>query len=178
MRFAQAPHVDGAAVTLRPLEVSDIAAWYDYLALPHVVQHTSWNLKSADDLRPMIDWYNADEPASAIRFAIVPGEGGPLIGTIGFHTISRANRSAEMAYDVHPAHWGRGIATACCRALVDWGFAQRHYVRIQATALQSNAASLRVLEKCGFAREGLLRNLRIVRGEPRDFWLYATVPKR
>ena len=50
------------------------------------------------------------------------------------------------------------------------------WVRIQATVLEANLASRRVLDKCGFAFEGTLRNLRIVRGRPSDFLLYATVP--
>ena len=45
--------------------------------------------------------------------------------------------------------------------------------RIQATVVDTNAASVRVLEKTGFAREGLLRGYRRVRGAPRDLWMYA-----
>src|SRR6185295_628802 len=156
MHIADAPPVDGVPVRLRAIALADIDDWYRYLAIPTVVEHTSWDLRSADDLRPMIEWYEASEPSSAIRFAIEPLAGGPLVGTIGFHTISIPNRSAEIAYDIAPSHWGRGIATACCRALVRWGFANRDYVRIQATTLETNAASARVLHKCGFEREGLM----------------------
>jgi RimJ/RimL family protein N-acetyltransferase len=60
--------------------------------------------------------------------------------------------------------------------LVGWGFGTRGYVRIQATTLETNAASARVLHKCGFEREGLMRNFRAVRGRPRDFWLYSIIP--
>lgn len=34
----------------------------------------------------------------------------------------------------------------------------------------------RVLERCGFQREGKVRNYRVMRGEPADYWLYAAVP--
>jgi RimJ/RimL family protein N-acetyltransferase len=176
MHIADAPAVNGAPVRLRAIAAADVDDWYRYLAIPEVIEHTSWELRSADDLRPMIEWYEANEPSSAIRFAIVPLEGGPLVGTIGFHTVSVANRSAEIAYDIAPSHWGRGIATACCRARVGWGFGTRGYMRIQATTLESNAASARVLHKSGFEREGLMRNFRVVRGRPRDFWLYSTIP--
>lgn len=175
MRFADAPLVPGAPVRLRPVGIDDIGDWYRYLAIPEVVEHTSWDLRSAADLKPMIEWYDANEPSSAIRFAIVPEAGGRLLGTIGFHTVSLAHRSAELAYDIAPEQWGRGIATACCRALVDWGFAERGYQRIQATAVESNLASVRVLQKCGFALEGKLRHYRLVRGVARDFWMYARV---
>ena len=176
MHCDDAPPVVAAPVRLRPIALEDIDDWYRYLAVPEVVEHTSWNLRSADELRPMIEWYEAKDPASAIRFAIVPKAGSRLLGTIGFHTVSVAQHSAEIAYDIAPAHWGQGIATACCRALVPWGFETRGYVRIQATTLDSNAASVRVLQKSGFQLEGKLRNFRSVRGTPRDFWLYSAIP--
>ena len=169
------PSVADAPYRLRPLTQADVTAWYDYLSIPAVVEHTSWNLKSADDLRPLVEWYLSDDPSSAIRFAIQLRSGGPLIGTIGFHTISTLNRSAEIAYDLHPAHWGRGIASACCRAVVKWGVERRGFVRVQATVLDTNTASARVLEKAGFLLEGTLRCYRIVRNQPRDFRLYSFV---
>lgn len=45
--------------------------------------------------------------------------------------------------------------------------------RVQATVLDANLASCRVLERCGFRREGLLAGYRLVRGQPRDVWMYA-----
>ncbi len=175
MRIDAAPELSRRDLRLRPIERGDIDAWYEYLSLPHAVEHTSWNLRSAEELRPLVDWYESSDPASAIRFAICDAASTALVGTIGFHTISLANRSAEIAYDLHPAYWGRGIATACCDAAVAWGFERQGYVRVQATTLDANRASLRVLEKCAFVREGLLRSYRIVRGTPRDFWMYARV---
>lgn len=175
MRFSVAPTVDAPGITLRPVEESDIPAWYGYLSLPRVLEHTSWVLDSADNLRALVASYNAADLSSEIRFAIQAESQGPLVGTIGFHTISPQSRTAELAYDLHPSLWGRGIVSACCRAVVAWGMSERKYVRIQSTVLETNAPSIRVLEKCGFSREGQLRSYRMVRGVPRDFWLYVTV---
>jgi ribosomal-protein-alanine N-acetyltransferase len=55
------------------------------------------------------------------------------------------------------------------------GISDQGYARIQALALDTNLASMRVIEKCGFAREGKSRNLRLVRGQPRDFWVYSRI---
>ena len=173
MRIADAPLVPGYGVRLRAIGADDIDAWYEYLRLPHVVEHTSWNLAGAEDLRPLVAWYESDEADSAIRFVVM--EGDVLVGTIGFHTISTRNRTAEIAYDFHPGWWGRGIATACCRAVADWGLTERGFVRVQATTLDTNVRSVAVLERSGFAAEGLLRNYRMVRGSPRHFHLFSKV---
>lgn len=175
MRFPLAPLVDSPGITLRPVELSDIPVWYEYLSIPRVLEHTSWALNSADDLSTLVVSCNCAESSSEIRFAIQAAPEGPLVGTIGFHTISPENRTAEIAYDLHPSFWGRGIMSACCRAVVAWGMSERRYVRVQSTVLETNAASMRVLEKCGFSLEGRLRKYRMVRGKPCDFWLYSIV---
>jgi len=107
--------------------------------------------------------------------AISAREGDQFVGTVGFHTLSEQNRSAELAYDLHPAMWHKGIATAMATAVVVWAHEETETVRVQATVLQSNASSIRVLERVGFIREGLLRSYRFVRGIPSNFYMYAHV---
>lgn len=176
MRIDTLPRVENSQVRLRQIHLSDIDSWYAYLSKPHVVEHTSWALQSSNDLRSLIEAYNSIEETTTIRFAIVRSSDNLFVGTIGFHTISPINRTAEIAFDLAPEHWCKNIATECCRIVVEWGFRHQRYVRVQATALTSNAPSMRVLQKCGFLLEGKLRNFRMVRGEPRDFWLYARTP--
>jgi RimJ/RimL family protein N-acetyltransferase len=66
-------------------------------------------------------------------------------------------RRAELGYWLAAATWGHGIATEAVRALVDFGFRELALARIFAHVLDGNAASMRVLEKLGLEREGLLR---------------------
>lgn len=171
------PLFDTAEVYVRPIRLSDVPAWYSYLSIPSVIEHTSWNLSSESDLEKLVMSYLANEIESPIRFAIVDKVSDNLVGTIGFHTLSSANLSAELAYDIHPSFWGKGIATDVAKGMVNWGHSIRGFFRIQACALDTNVASMRVLEKCGFRQEGKLRNLRIVRGVPRDCFLYSIIPK-
>jgi ribosomal-protein-alanine N-acetyltransferase len=98
------------------------------------------------------------------------------VATVGFHTISSLHGTAEITYDVSPSHWGRGIATAACRAATLWAFNVKGWHRVQATTLLQHARSQRVLERCGYQKEGLVRNLRLVRGRPMDYWLYSAIP--
>src|SRR5665213_3274938 len=144
MRVEPAPLIPIAGLRLRPLEVSDVDAWYSYLSIPRVVRDTSWNVKSITDLRPLVEWYDAEDPSSAIRFAISPVSDESIVGT-GFHTISPVNRTAEIAYDIHPAYWRRGIGFACCTTVADWGLRERGYVRVQATTMQANVPSLSLI---------------------------------
>lgn len=65
---------------------------------------------------------------------------------------------AQIGYVVHQAHWGRGLASAAVAQLVGRLSAEAAIQRIWATCALDNPASIRVLEKCGFVREGVLRN--------------------
>ena len=109
------------------------------------------------------------------RFAIALRSTGQIVGTAGFHTVSSYNRTAELAYDLTPPYWGHGIATHVATVLTAWAHERCGMLRVQAAALRSNERSLKVLVRCGFEREGLLRSYRMVRGTPGDFWLHSHV---
>ena len=175
MKFTALPVLEFDGVFIRAIEAGDIEAWYRYLSIPAVFEHTSWNLQEAGELAHYAWVQEKFTPSSLLRFAIALNSTNQLVGTAGFHTVSPQNQSAEIAYDLTPEMWGKGIATAVCRELVTWAHTCAGIVRVQASVLESNARSARVLERCGFEREGLLRSYRIVRGTPGNFFMYSHV---
>ena len=173
MRIANPPASDIEGVALRQIELTDCEAWFDYLRLPEVFERTSWNPTSVDDLRITMERYLDDDPTSSMRMAVVDQSTGRLVGTIGLHTVSDVNRSAEIAYDFAPSHWGRGLATRLCETVATWSFNALNLHRLQATVMVGNERSIRVLQRCGFRHEGLLRGFRMVRGQPGDFNIFS-----
>jgi ribosomal-protein-alanine N-acetyltransferase len=169
MQFSALPESWHELVALRVILAKDVPVWFEYLSRPEVYEHTSWNLHSPSDLMPYVCGAEPSTPSSRLRLAVVLRSSDELVGTGGFHTVSPENRSAELAYDLAPSMWGRGIATHVCSLLTEWAHTHVGLVRVQATALESNVRSLKVLERCGFQREGLLRSYRIVRGRPGNF---------
>ncbi|MGG2101244.1 GNAT family N-acetyltransferase [Stenotrophomonas sp. NRRL B-14846] len=98
-----------------------------------------------------------------------------LIGTVGLNGVDPWHGRGELAYDLDPRWQGQGLATHAARGVLDWAHGTCGLVRIQATVLDSNARSIALLERLGMQREGRLRAYRHVRGQPRDFWMYAHV---
>ncbi|MFZ6656645.1 GNAT family N-acetyltransferase [Undibacterium sp. TJN19] len=178
MQISKVPHIKFQGLELRNLNREDARQWYAYLQNPEVVLHTSWNLQFIDDLLLQFDSFESDAVNSGIKLAIIDTANQQLAGTIGFHTISTLNHSAEISYDLAPAYWGRRIAQAAAKALCEWGFNEFDLNRIQATALDSNINSCKVLERLGFEREGYLRAFRMVRGQPGNFWMYSLLHPR
>lgn len=175
MRFTTLPESDHPLVTLRPIVAADLPVWFDYLSLPAVYEHISWKPPSAAQLAHYDSAHAQHTPPSLFRLAIAERAGGRMVGSIGFHTVSPENRTAELAYDLSPPAWGQGIASAMARTLVDWAHGHVGLLRVQATTLDTNLRSMKVLERCGFQREGLLHSYRLVRGRPGDFWMFAHV---
>ena len=82
---------------------------------------------------------------------------------VGYWVLARARR--------------RGIATAAVRLLTRWAIAEAGLRRIEALVEPGNPASLRVLERCSFRREGLLRDYldRGEEGRRGDAYVYSLI---
>jgi RimJ/RimL family protein N-acetyltransferase len=63
----------------------------------------------------------------------------------------------ELIYAVSESHWGKGLVVEAARAVMEYGFAQLGFERIQASADAPNLASFRVMEKLGmqFVKRGI-----------------------
>lgn len=170
----QPPPLPRSDVRLRPLRPADAAAWFAYLVEPRAIELTSYDIESIDQVSASIAGYiaklSAGEPT---RWAIATTHDDVLVGTCGFHSCSPRDRRAELGYDLSPAFWGRGIATDAVGATVLAAFQTANLNRVDAFVMVENVASQKVLDKCGFSREGRLDEYRNCRGQFRDFYVYG-----
>jgi [ribosomal protein S5]-alanine N-acetyltransferase len=106
----------------------------------------------------------------AIEFA------GSAVGGIGaIAGDGIACRTCQFGYWLGQGHWGKGIATAAASAFVQHIKDRTLFARLEAPVFQWNAASMRVLEKVGFLREGVLRKSVTKDGELIDSVMYAYI---
>jgi RimJ/RimL family protein N-acetyltransferase len=75
-------------------------------------------------------------------------------GGLRRYRIEGGEEVVELGYSVVADLWGRGLATEIARASLAYGFAELGLQWIHAFVFEGNAASVRVLEKCGFVRVG------------------------
>ena len=110
------------------------------------------------------------------QFAIeVHGEATGGIGLMLRNDVERC--SAEIGYWLGEAVWGKGVATAAVQALTDYGFTAFGLTRIFAVPFANSQASMRVLEKAGYVREGVMRRSAIKEGVVLDQVLYAVTDR-
>jgi [ribosomal protein S5]-alanine N-acetyltransferase len=102
--------------------------------------------------------------------------GGKVAGGIGVELGEGVHaRSGRLGYWLGQPYWGRGIMTAAVRATSDHVFASFGLARLEASVFEWNPASMRVLEKCGFVREGVLKRSVLKDGQLIDAVLYARI---
>lgn len=83
---------------------------------------------------------------------------GSLAGGVGVEPYDgERDGNAAFGYWLGRAYWGRGIATEAARMFADRALESGRLRRLEASVFAENVASARVLEKCGFTREGTLR---------------------
>jgi len=106
------------------------------------------------------------------HLAIVPDH--EPIGSVGIYRRRGLEEFVgELGYWLGPSAWGKGYATEAARALTEHAFATTPLQRIEARVFAWNPASRRVLEKAGFALEGVKRRAAYKDGQHVDEWLYA-----
>ena len=79
----------------------------------------------------------------------------------------------ELGWMLAQEHWGNGYATEAALAILQFGFEPLKLHRIGASVLPDNISSIRVLEKLGFQREGVRRQIYSLRGSFEDLLCYS-----
>jgi [ribosomal protein S5]-alanine N-acetyltransferase len=82
-------------------------------------------------------------------------------------------KSAEIGYFIGEPYWNKGIVTTAVNLIADYGFSKLGIIRIHTGIFEYNTASMRVLEKCGFVREGIFRKSITKQGKIWDEVRYA-----
>jgi len=112
----------------------------------------------------------------AIAFFIFERSSGKLAGGITLGNIRHGvSQSAHIGYWIGERYAGRGLMTEAVNVLVRFAFETLRLHRIEAACIPGNTRSIRVLEKAGFQREGLLRSYLRINGFWQDHYLYARI---
>jgi len=158
----------------RPTDLDDFVTMR---AEPQVASFQSWDNFTEDQGRAFLDWVDARKPGEPgwFQFALERKEDGRLVGDCGLKTVETDNRLAQIGYTIARPYWGQGYAQEAVTALVAYAFASFPLHRITASVDPRNAASVRVLEKCGFAKEAHLRQAEWFKGTWADDAIYAVL---
>lgn len=109
------------------------------------------------------------------QFAIISHETGEVAGMMGLNRINHQYRRVEIGYWIGVDYRGKGLTTEALELVVKYSFKNLKALRAHAFVDPKNIPSIKVLEKAGFVREGLLKKFYRSRNKQYDVYIYAMV---
>ena len=154
------PVLECERVRLRALRASDVHAAFALFGDPEVARY--WSGPAWITLEQAQAWLAPqlaplEDKPSMLPWAVADRTTDRMIGTGTLFAINYDQQRAEIGYSLQRAHWGQGLATEVARRMLDYGFDVLKLRRVEADTDPRNTASLRLLEKLGFQREGYAR---------------------
>lgn len=170
------PTLETPRLRLRPFVAADASGVTQAVSDERVARQTllphPYSLGAAEAFigRCAMEW----GAGKAATWAITRRDDAVLIGAIAVRIV-RAHRTGDLGYWLAVPAWGQGFMTEAIEIVADHAFGSLDLHRLEARCFPDNPASARVLEKCGFTREGTLRGTLWKENAPRDVLLYARV---
>lgn len=174
------PIVEGDGVYLRAPQMSDYSEWTTLREASRAFL-TPWEPTwPSDDLsrsafRRRLRRYTEDQRAdTSYAFFLFRKSDDALVGGLTLANIRRGVAQAgSLGYWIGEPFSRRGLMTGALAGLVPFAFGSLRLHRLEAACIPANAASVRLLEKMGFAREGYAREYLCINGLWQDHLLFA-----
>ncbi|WP_449315533.1 GNAT family N-acetyltransferase [Rubneribacter sp.] len=174
---AECPALSTERLILRPLASADTADVFAYGRDPEVGPGTGWAPhRTKDDARFFVEEIASKPHVFGVFERGRDGSCGPCIGSVGLSPDPR-RRNVDclmLGYALARSAWGRGFMTEAAREVLRYGFEELGISLASCACYPSNDRSRRVIEKCGFSREGVMRGAEsALDGTMRDLALHS-----
>ena len=146
--------------------LAELSPWLEFAHSDYSIKETRQWLKTLPG-----HW----KKGTAYGFCIVDTGDGSIIGGCGLNLIDNPSKRANLGYWVRTSRTSQGVATTATLLLARWGLKELGLNRIEILVATGNKPSLRVAEKVGAHREGVLRRRFVVRDNIYDAVMFSFV---
>ena len=166
----QKPVIETGRLRIRPMCADDVPALKEWLADPSI--YTSWGKgPSKAEKNPELLFGKEAKPTKSFHLGIAEKNSNKVIGDIWVYLIEK-DRMAQVALRLSKEHHGKGYGTEGLCAMTEFCFKHTELQRLWTEVDVRNTASCRVLEKCGYTREGMIRQGKMVNTWC-DYYIYG-----
>jgi RimJ/RimL family protein N-acetyltransferase len=179
------PLLRGTRLHLRAQRVDDVPALFAVYSEPAVMRY--WSCPPFERIEQAQEMFERNDRSGhageslpwAIALNAVDARhvDDALIGTCSLFAIDATHRRAMIGYALARAHWGKGYAQEALRLALDHAFGALALNRIEADIDPRNVGSVRLIERLGFAHEGLLRERWRVGDDVQDSAMYGLLAR-
>jgi diamine N-acetyltransferase len=167
-------HMHGETIGLRPVEEEDLALVRQWNFDPEISRYftSRWPVSMAEQR----NWFNRQvNTPDKRRLIITDRMSGQAIGLVGIMGIDHVNKNCEVGITIGDrAYWGQPHAGETMRLVLKFLFGQFNMHLVYLRVMQDNARALAFFEKCGFARNGVLRDMIFADGAYHS-WVWMSI---
>jgi ribosomal-protein-alanine N-acetyltransferase len=177
--FESFPVLETDRLILREINLKDVNEIYavrsDKEAMKYFGHNVYTSVAEAEDMiRVVIDGFKNKE---GIRWGITLKDSDKLIGSAGIWRLLKQHHRGEIGYDLLPKYWKQGIMFEALSEIIKFGFDKMNLHSIEANLDPDNIASVKLLEKSGFEKEGHLKDSFYLNGVFTDTGIYSLIKK-
>lgn len=177
IRIAPLPILKTQRLLLRQMRPEDQQELFILRSDPRILEYIHTQpAATPDHALAFIEMINSRVEQNETAFwGITTGEKDSLIGTCVLWHIQKEHHRAEVGYVLHPDYWRRGLAKEALAAMISYGFNELKLHSLEAQVAPQNIASIRVLEKTGFVKDGYFRENFYHEGNFLDTAVYSLI---
>ncbi len=167
----------GLTVKLRSISEETLLFWRELISQPETREHQPLQEWTEDELRRQLSRYSENDLGHPLhreyKWVAIDTEFREPVGVVSFGKLDIGQKIGRIGYSIHPSWWGKGFGAASVGAVVKKIFNESDCKRIEAECSIHNPASVRVLEKNGFTREGTKRGYLEIHGVRVDHYSFG-----
>jgi ribosomal-protein-alanine N-acetyltransferase len=172
------PELSTQRFNLVQVEASDQQFLYEGLSDPVAMPYNGVYYTSFEETARQLEWYRKNtEEGTGIYWKIRNKVSGESVGVISVYYYKPEHRKAELGYWLLPKFWRQGIAGEVLPVVIAYCQETMNLHRLEAFVEDENTASIKLLEKAGFTREGTMLECEIKFGRFINLHIYALIKK-
>ena len=166
----QKPVTETERLRIRPMSAADVPALTEWMPDPSI--YTYWGKgPSKGEKNPQLLFEKEEKPTKSLHLGIALKDADQVIGDIWVYLIEN-DRMASVAVRLSSNYQGKGYGTEALSAMTKFCFENTELKRLWTEVDTRNIASQKMLEKCGYTREGLIRQGKMVNTWC-DYYIYG-----
>ncbi|HMS63844.1 MAG TPA: GNAT family protein [Ignavibacteria bacterium] len=169
------PFLTGKKIYLSPLTKDDITEEYiNWLNDKEVCRGNSHATFPNNFAKTLSYVESVSDSKTELAFTVRLKKNDLHIGNASFQNINYINRSAEMAIILgNKNYWNKGISTEILELFIEYGFMTLNLNRISTGTPVTNSGGIKICEKNGMKKEGLLRKVMFKEGKYTDVVIFS-----
>ena len=154
-------------------------SYFDIMSRDEVTKYYGMDsLKRLEDAEKMIasfpKTFNSNR---GVRWGMVVKDSGAFIGTVGLNNLNAGSKRAEVGFELHPSFWNKGYTSEAVKEVITYSFNVLDLYRLGAVTFPQNDASISLLKKLGFVKEGILRGYLFQNNESHDAFVFSLLER-